>query len=140
MANRKLKDVMTKDPVTLGRSATLAEAAAVMRDRNIGAVVVSDNAGAPCGIVTDRDIVVRGLAAGAGQETPLDELCSMELAHLRPDDSVDVAVKLMAKKAIRRIPVMENGKVLGIVSIGDLAQAKDEKSALAGISAANPNR
>ena len=139
MTSQKLRDVMTRDPFTLNESDTLGDAARAMRERGIGAVVVLDGNQGLCGIVTDRDIVVRGIARGADSSTPLSNLCSAEVTRLSPDDSVQEAVKLMAKKAIRRIPILEDGKLTGIVSIGDLAQANDERSALAGISAAAPN-
>jgi CBS domain-containing protein len=134
------KEAMAHDPIKLSASATLRDAAQSMRDRDIGNVLVFDQKRL-CGIVTDRDIVVRGLADGAdpGQKT-LGEICGRDLVTVSPDDSVDKALALMASKALRRIPVVEDGNVRGILSLGDLAVQSGERSVLAGVSAASPNR
>jgi CBS domain-containing protein len=132
-------DIMTKAPVSLSTEATVRDAARQMRELNVGAIVVHRH-GEVCGIVTDRDIVVRCLALdGNCDETPLREICSRELVALRPDDDVDHAVRLMRDKAVRRIPVLENGRAVGILSLGDLALERDPFSALGAISAASPN-
>lgn len=137
---RMIRDVMTSKPRMLASSATLAEAARIMRQEDIGDVLVEEN-GNPCGIVTDRDLVVRGIAAGKDpDETPLKEVCSMKLVSVKPDDSVDEAVRLMRERSVRRIPVMENGKTVGIVSLGDLAIERDQRSVLGQVSAAPPSR
>jgi len=137
----KIRDVMTADPVTLPMSSTLSEAAKAMRDSNIGDVIVLDDDGQLCGIVTDRDIVVRALAEGRQADaTTLGEICSRDPATLSSEDSVSDAVRLMSGKAIRRVPVVDDGKPVGIVSIGDLAIERDPESALADISEAKPNR
>jgi CBS domain-containing protein len=137
---RLIRDVMTTKPRTLASSATLAEAATIMRQDDIGGVLVEEN-GKPCGIVTDRDLVVRGIAAGKDPKaTPLKEVCSEKLISLEPDDSVDEAVRLMRERSIRRIPVLENGKMVGIVSLGDLALERDQRSVLGQVSAAPPNK
>jgi CBS domain-containing protein len=133
-----IRDVMTPDPVTLPATTPLEEAARCMRDREIGDVLVSDD-GSLCGVVTDRDIVVRGLADGRASAR-LGDICSRDLVSLSPDDGVDEAVRLMRqRRAIRRLPIVENGRAVGLVSIGDLAIERDADSALADISAAAPN-
>lgn len=111
-----------------------------MRDNDIGDVVVTDSDGSPCGIVTDRDLVVRGLAEGldTGSAT-LDEICEHQLITVGPDDPIATAVKTMEENAIRRLPVMEDGNLVGIVTLGDLAMERDPNSALGDISAAPPN-
>jgi CBS domain-containing protein len=135
-----IRDIMTREPLTLGADCTIQEAARAMRDRDIGNVLVTEGDAKLCGIVTDRDIVVRGLAEGKDPKTTtLREVCSQALTHLTPDDEVDNAIKLMAKKGIRRIPVMDGERAVGVVSIGDLAVARDTDSALASISAKSPN-
>jgi CBS domain-containing protein len=132
-------DIMTKAPVSLSVEATVRDAARLMRELNVGAIVVHRH-GEMCGIVTDRDIVVRCLARdGNCDETPLQEICSRELVALHPNDDVDHAVRLMRDKAIRRIPVVQNGRAVGILSLGDLALERDPFSALGAISAASPN-
>jgi CBS domain-containing protein len=141
MSEQRVRDVMTGSPATLAKSASVYEAARTMRDNDIGCVLLVDEHDEVCGLLTDRDLVIRGVAEGVDPSKAMAyDICSRELAHLSPDDSVDNAIKLMAKKAIRRIPVMDDGRVAGILSLGDLAQTRDERSALGGISAAPPNR
>ena len=137
---KTLKDVMSSKPTTLPGTATLLQAAERMRDENIGDVIVMDG-DRVSGIVTDRDIVVRAVAEGRDpQGCSLRDVCSGDLVTLSPDDDVQRAVDIMRQKAIRRIPVVESGKPVGVVSIGDLAVERDQDSALADISAARPNR
>ncbi len=134
-----VSDIMTKTLVSLSAEATVRDAARHMRESNVGAIVVQKH-GQLFGIVTDRDIVVRCLARdGDCDETRLAEICSPEVATLRPDDDVDYAVAMMRDKAIRRIPVVKNGKAVGILSLGDLALERDPLSALGAISGASPN-
>lgn len=135
-----ISDVMTRDPITISADSPVLEAAQAMRGSDIGDVIVLDNAQQVCGIVTDRDITVRLVAEGRDPSTTsLGEICSKDVAALSPSDSVGDAVRLMTDKAIRRAPVIEGGKPVGIVSIGDLAVSTDRDSALADISAAPPN-
>jgi CBS domain-containing protein len=135
-----VRDVMTPNPVALSSTVSLVEAALVMRDSDVGNVLVLDD-GQVRGIVTDRDIVIRGIAGGNYPSTvTLGEICSRDLSTLSPTDSVEEAVSLMREKAIRRLPVVDRGKPVGIVSLGDLALEKDPHSALGNISAAPPNR
>jgi CBS domain-containing protein len=135
-----LRDIMTQKPLTLQTSDTITAAARTMRDGNIGDVVVLEN-GRIRGILTDRDIVVRALAEGMDpSRTTVGEICSKELTTLAPTDSVEQAVSIMRDRAIRRLPVVEEGHPVGIVSLGDLAVARDPDSVLGGISAAPPNR
>ena len=134
-----VRDVMTPNPVTLPGEAPVVEAAKKMRDENIGDVIVLDG-DSICGVVTDRDIVVRVLAEErepAG--TKLGEICSRELATVSPDDDLTQAGDLMRERTVRRVPVVEDGRPVGIVSMGDLALERDPDSALGEISAAAPN-
>jgi CBS domain-containing protein len=135
-----VRDLMTPNPVTLPATSSLVDAALAMRDFDVGAVLVLDN-GHVGGILTDRDIVVRGIASGNYPATvKVGEICSRDLTLLSPTDSVEEAVSLMREKAIRRLPVVEQGKPVGILSLGDLALEKDPHSTLGDISAAPPNR
>lgn len=137
---QSIMEVMTTDPITIPQRASVQEAAQAMRDSDIGDVIVLDDSEQVCGIVTDRDIAVRFVAEGKNPAgTPLGEIYSRELQTLSPKDSVGDAVRLMSEKAIRRLPVVDEGKPVGIVSIGDLAATQDPDSALADISAAPPN-
>jgi CBS domain-containing protein len=134
-----VREIMASNPICLPASAPLREAARAMRENDIGDVVV-EKAGRLCGIVTDRDIVVRAMAEGKNVETTdLESICSKDVTSLAPEQSEEEAVRLMREKSIRRLPVVENGKVVGIVSLGDLAIEKDPQSALGQISAAAGN-
>lgn len=134
-----IREVMTPSPRTLDMRATVQEAARTMLDDDIGDVIVCDGE-TICGIVTDRDITVRAVAQGRDPAvTSVGDICSAEVATLSPDDSVDDAVRLIRDRAVRRIPVVEGGKPVGVVSIGDLAIDLDSRSALAEVSAAPPN-
>jgi CBS domain-containing protein len=138
--NQKISEVMTSNPVTMPVTASVLEAARAMRDSNIGAMVVLDH-GKVYGIATDRDIVVRAVAQGRDLATTrLKDICSHDLTMLSPTDTVEHAVEIMREKAIRRLPVVENGKPVGIVSLGDLAVERDPDSALGNISAAPATR
>jgi CBS domain-containing protein len=137
---QSIRSVMTSNPLTLPATSSVAEAARAMRDANIGDVIVLDGK-QTCGIVTDRDIVVRAVAEGRSlSTTKLADICSQELTTLSPNDQVEDAVRLIREKAVRRLPVIEGGKPVGIVSIGDLAVSQDPRSALGHISAAPANR
>jgi CBS domain-containing protein len=134
-----VSDVMTKDPAVLDMMDTAADAATMMRERDIGDVIVreGDHVG---GIVTDRDIVVRAVAENRNPTTvTLGEICSRDVTTLSPDDSVSDAIKLMSDRALRRLPVVESGRPVGIVSLGDLAIEHDKESVLGQISSAPPN-
>jgi CBS domain-containing protein len=136
---QQVKELMTERPITLDRDASLAEAARLMRDRGIGDVIVVDGEDAE-GIVTDRDIVIRGVAEGADPETTrLGQVVSAELVSVAPDDPVERAIQLMREKAVRRLPVLEGGKPVGVLSLGDLAVARDGDSVLADISDEPPD-
>ena len=138
--SERIRDVMTTNPETLPESTIVREAAEAMRANDIGDVVVVDDNGAISGILTDRDIVVRVVAEGRDpRSTRIGDIASRELTAVSPDDPVDRAVQLMRERAIRRLPVVDKGKPVGIVSIGDLALDRDPDSALADISAAPPN-
>lgn len=137
--SQNIREVMTADPVTLSTATTLIDAARHMKAEAIGDVLVADG-DTLCGVVTDRDIVVRAVAEGLDNTTTtLGEVCSADLVTLGPTDTVEDAVRLMRERSVRRLPVVENSRAIGIVAIGDLAIENDPKTALADISAANPN-
>jgi CBS domain-containing protein len=137
---QSIRDVMTTQPVALQATASVVDAARAMRDSDIANVIVLEN-GQICGIVTDRDIAIRGVAEGRNiSSLTLGDICSRQLTTLSPTDSVDDAVLLMREKALRRLPVVEGGKPVGIVSLGDLAVTQDPHSALGNISSAPANR
>jgi CBS domain-containing protein len=114
-----IRDVMTSNPQSVSPSDTIQSAARIMRDEDIGAVPVVDN-GRPVGIVTDRDIVLRAVADGE-LDRRVRDIVSGEVVTVRPDTSTQEAARLMSDHQVRRLPVVENDRLVGIVSIGDLA-------------------
>jgi CBS domain-containing protein len=134
----KVRDIMTPAPVGVYYSQTIGEAARIMRDTQVGAVLVV-NDGALCGMVTDRDLVIRGLAEGEGPDSAVGPLCSGDLIGVAAEADTSQAEQLMREHAVRRLPVINDGEVVGIVSMGDLAISADADSPLAAVSRAEPN-
>ncbi|AMW13982.1 oxidoreductase [Streptomyces qaidamensis] len=134
-----VKDVMTAGVVAVRPDASLVEAAQLMRTQNIGDVVVAEGQDV-IGVLTDRDITVRAVAEGIDPMTVSARIaCTPNPVTVTPDDRVATAVTLMREHAVRRLPVVENGLPVGIVSLGDVAEAEDPASALADISRAEPD-
>ena len=128
----KLKDIMTNPVVRIHPGETVAVAARMLERNNIGAMPVCTNDGKLCGMLTDRDIVTRCIAAGKVPEsTTVGEVMTARLYMGRADMDVSLAAGLMGREQIRRLPVMENGMLCGMVSLGDLAR-KEESSLDAG--------
>lgn len=136
-----VSDVMTSDPVTVEPQTSVAAVARMMRDENIGAVLVTEGEQLR-GLVSDRDLVVRAVAEGGDlNATTVAEACSDDLVTVGPDDELRRVVEVMREHSVRRVPVVDEGRhPVGIVSIGDLAIERDPESALGDISAAQPNR
>lgn len=136
---QRIEEIMTRDPRTVDVNASVQDAARIMRDDDIGDVVVTEG-GQVTGIVTDRDIVVRGIADGRDLSAQVGEVCSTGIETIAPDASVDDAVTTMREHDIRRLPVVKDGQPVGIVSLGDLAVEREPDSTLADISAATPDQ
>lgn len=135
----KVRDIMTRDPISLDAGETLTAAARQMRDADVGALIVVDG-DTVRGVVTDRDITVRGIAEELDPRTTrLADVVTHDVVTVSADDDVASAVEKMRDHAVRRLPVVEEGRVVGIVSLGDLAVERDGSSALAEISAEDPN-
>jgi CBS domain-containing protein len=135
----KMRDIMSPVPVSMAATQPVSAAARAMKEHGIGTVLIMAD-GRLSGLVTDRDIAVRVLAEDRDpMTTRVGDICSTELAVLGPDDDVDQATRLVRDRAVRRVPVVEDGIPVGIVSIGDLALEKDNQSALSEVSAAPPN-
>ncbi len=135
-----VRDIMTAAPVTVGPHTSVAQTARLMRDHDLGAVLVADD-GRLRGLVTDRDLVVRSVAEGVDpEETTVVQACSEDLVTVRPDDELDLAVRLMREHAVRRVPVVDGEQPVGVLSLGDVALERDPDSALADIGVARPNR
>jgi CBS domain-containing protein len=136
---QSIREVMTESPELVTGDTTVADAAKLMRDKDFGGVLCADGEELK-GFLTDRDITVRVVAEGKDPtSTTVGEVATTKLHTLSPDDSVEDAIELVRQHDVRRLPVVEGAKPVGIVSIGDLAIERDEDSALADISAASPN-
>jgi CBS domain-containing protein len=136
-----VSDVMTRAPVTVEPQTSVTDVARMMRDEDIGAVLVAEGERLR-GLVSDRDLVVRAMAEGGDpNRTTVADACSDDLVTVTPDDDVGRAVEVMREHSVRRLPVVDEGQhAVGIVSIGDLAIERDPESALGDISAARPNK
>ena len=124
----KIRDVMTPNPRTVSPNDTIQAAARVMQEQDTGAVPVVDN-GRVLAMVTDRDIVVRVVAEGGSLSGPVGPIATKSVVCATPDMSTSEASELMSEHQIRRLPVVENDRLVGIVSIGDLAvkEGKDKR-------------
>jgi CBS domain-containing protein len=124
-----IKEVMTRDVRACEPNATVADAAKVMAQEDVGPVPIIEE-GRLVGIVTDRDIVVRVVAEGRDPNaTTVGEIASTELVTVSPGDDLDEALNLLAKRQVRRLPVVEGDRLVGIVAQADIARlGKDQKT------------
>ncbi|MEU3310830.1 CBS domain-containing protein [Nocardiopsis sp. NPDC055551] len=135
-----ITEIMNPSVRTVTPDTTLREAAEIMRDEDVGDVVVTSS-GRLHGMLTDRDVVVRCVAEGGDPATVrVGDVCSTEIVTVPRQSSVKDAVHTMRTATVRRLPVVDDDEVVGVVTMGDLAQAVDERSALADVSQAPPNR
>lgn len=116
----KIKEIMTTDVRTVSANDSIAEAASIMKQLDVGAVPVIDN-DILVGIVTDRDLVLRAVAEGKNAQESVSNVMTKNLTTVTPDMDVHKVADLMASKQIRRLPIVENNQLVGIVSIGDMA-------------------
>jgi CBS domain-containing protein len=122
-----IRDVMTSDPTSCETSTTVVEAARTMAQEDVGPVPVVEG-GRVVGIATDRDIVVRVVAEGRDpNSTTIGEIASTDLVTVEPDTNLDEALRLMAQNQVRRLPVVEGERLVGIVAQADVARAADEE-------------
>lgn len=132
-------EFMTTRLVTMDGTDTLTAAAQEMRDSAIGDVIVT-NGDQVVGIVTDRDITVRGVAEELNPSTAtLNEILTQDVVTVTQYDDAVAAADLMRTYGVRRLPVVEDGRLIGLVSLGDLAVEREPQSVLADISADEPN-
>jgi CBS domain-containing protein len=137
---QSIREVMTPDPRTVATTDTIVDAARQMREGDVGAILVEDR-GSVAGILTDRDIVVRVVAGDRDPSSvTVGDVASRDIASLTVDQTVEDAIRIVREKNVRRIPVLQDGRPAGIVSIGDLAIERDSTSALADVSSEAPNR
>lgn len=123
-----LKDIMSTDMVTVTMQDNVYEIAVKMKENDIGFVPVVEG-NRLIGVVTDRDLVIRGYAERRSGSASVEEVITTDMITANPDTTIGEAAELLARHQIRRLPVVENGQLVGIVSIGDLAvrhQFEDE--------------
>lgn len=135
----KIREIMTDSVVRIHPEESVAVAARTLARYNIGALPVCGGDGRLCGVVTDRDLVTRCIAAGRlPASTPVRDVMTTQVISARPDMEAGAAAHLMGRQQIRRLPVVENGRLCGMVSLGDLVSreeiAYDATDALADIS------
>ena len=117
----KVKDIMTKNVAYISPDCTVTEAAKLMQQHDVGSIPVCDTNGV-VGVVTDRDIVLRNVVIGTDpQSTPVSNIMTTKVATVSPDTDVGKLSDIMSKNQIRRIPVVDNNALVGIVALGDLA-------------------
>jgi len=116
-----VKDIMTKAVVSVDAATTLSDAAKIMEDTEIGAILVTEN-NTPVGIVTDRDFAIKVVAHAYHPTTPVRMIMSSPLYSIGPDESVRMIADLMYTRGIRKLPVIEDDKVVGIVTATDLVK------------------
>ena len=126
MAN-SVRDAMTEDPRSIGQSASVVEAAQLMREGDIGSLPITDDEEL-VGMITDRDITTRVVAEAADPKmTSVGDVVSRDLISVEPDEDLEAALRLMARHQVRRLPVVEDGRLVGIVAQADIARSEDEK-------------
>ena len=124
---KSVRDAMTEEPRSIGQSASVVEAARLMREQHIGSLPITDDEKL-VGMITDRDITTRVVADAADpSSTSVAEVYSRDLVTVEPDNDLDEALQLMARHQVRRLPVVENGRLIGIVSQADIALGENEK-------------
>jgi CBS domain-containing protein len=117
---KTVKEIMTKDCITVTMQDNVYEIAVKMKEHGVGFIPVVEGKKL-VGVVTDRDIVVRGLADKREGSTSVEKVISKDITSIPSNTTVDEAARIMAKDQVRRLPVVDNGELVGIVAIGDLA-------------------
>ena len=124
---KSIRDAMTEDPRSIGPSVSVVEAARLMREGDIGSLPITDDEKL-VGMITDRDITTRVVAEGSDPKvTSVSDVYSRDLISVEPDEGIEEALRLMAHHQVRRLPVVENGRLVGIVAQADIALRENEK-------------
>ena len=122
----KVKEIMTRTVIGVGQDETVEVAARTLQRYNIGALPVCTSNGRLCGMVTDRDLVIRCVAAGKDPgKTTVGQVMTGQVTSVEGDMDVSVAAHLMGRQQIRRLPVTEKGRLCGMISLGDMALRDD---------------
>jgi CBS domain-containing protein len=125
---KRVRDTMTEDPRSIGASEPVVDAARLMREQHVGSLPVTDNERL-VGMITDRDITTRVVAEAADPRTiSVGDVFSRNLISVEPDQDLDEALRLMAHHQVRRLPVIENGSLVGIVAQADIALRENAKT------------
>jgi CBS domain-containing protein len=117
----QISEIMTGSVITAAPDASVCDVAALMRDHNVGSVVLVDRSGRPCGIVTDRDLAIDVLADASDPIMPVRDCATVPVVTGESDMDLDEAAALMVGHRIRRLPVLEDGELVGIVTLDDIA-------------------
>ena len=123
----KVKDIMTKTVITIDANRSVTEATALMTEKNVSNLIVMDN-NTPRGIVTERDFVRKVLAKNKPSTTKISEIMSTPLRVIDPDAPIKEAARKMIRKGIRRLPVMQDNKLVGIITTTDIAKQLSKKT------------
>ena len=124
---KSVRDAMTQDPRSIGPSVSVVEAARLMREGDIGSLPITDDEKL-VGMITDRDITTRVVAEAADSKmTSVGDVYSRDLISVEPDKDLEEALRLMARHQVRRLPVVENGRLVGIIAQADIALRENEK-------------
>jgi len=118
-AAMKITELAIREPVVVSRDATIAAAAETMAAAGVGALIVMDGS-TPVGMVTDRDLVTRALAKGVPPDGRVDAVMTMDLVTLEADAEVDDLMHAFRHHAVRRVPVVDGDRVVGVVSLDDM--------------------
>jgi len=125
---KSIRDAMTEDPRSIGASESVVDAARLMREEHIGSLPITDDEQL-LGMITDRDITMRVVSEAADPKTTsVGDVCSRDVISVEADKDHEEACALMARHQVRRLPVVENGRLIGIVAQADIARTEDEKT------------
>jgi CBS domain-containing protein len=125
---KSVRDTMTENPRSINASASVVDAARLMREEHLGSLPITDDEQL-VGMITDRDITTRVVAEASDPlKTSIEDVYSRDLIAVEPDKDLDEALQLMARHQVRRLPVVENGRLVGIVAQADIALSENEKT------------
>lgn len=122
----KAKNIMTSKIISVKKDELVSAAAKKMKQAGVGSVAVEDQ-GKIIGIITDRDIVLRDVAENQNGQCKCEEIMTRDVATATPESSIDDVAQTMSQRQVKRIPVIDQNKVVGMISLADLSQARGKK-------------